>query len=163
MLIVAVFLYFLLYLFNLFHSYLPNLLFFFLSFFIHENMSSIFYNVVNVNPSVLCISTRFQVLRAPESWSNYFFSAVFNLFYLFKPFSVYMCSRFLFFYTIGVRPDVLGIISIAVAWTGRRKLDLRQPLTRKIKDWGLIQKIFVFYWNFSSQKSAIKNCDSRAW
>ena len=31
------------------------------------------------NTSVLCISTSFWVLRAPESWSNYFF-AIFNLF-----------------------------------------------------------------------------------
>ena len=38
---------------------------------------------------LLCISTSFQVLRAPESWSNYFFSAVFNLFLVhFQPFSV---------------------------------------------------------------------------
>ena len=33
------------------------------------------------NSPLLCISTSFQVLRAPESWSKYFFSAVFNLFF----------------------------------------------------------------------------------
>ena len=33
---------------------------------------------------ILCISTSFQVLAAPESWSNYFFSAVFNHFCSFQ-------------------------------------------------------------------------------
>ena len=32
------------------------------------------------NKQMLCISASFWVLRAPKSWSNYFFSAVFNLF-----------------------------------------------------------------------------------
>ena len=31
---------------------------------------------------VLCISTSFRVLRAPECWSKHFFSAVFNLFWV---------------------------------------------------------------------------------
>ena len=31
---------------------------------------------------LLCISTSFRVLRAPESWLKYFFSAIFNLFCL---------------------------------------------------------------------------------
>ena len=36
-------------------------------------------------PFLLCISTSFWVLRAPKSWSNYFFSAVFNVFvHIFK-------------------------------------------------------------------------------
>ena len=35
-------------------------------------------------PCVLCISTSFWVLRAPESWLKYFFSVVFNLFFFFK-------------------------------------------------------------------------------
>ena len=34
----------------------------------------------------MCISTSFWVLRAPKSWSNYFFSAVFNLFCSFQTF-----------------------------------------------------------------------------
>ena len=34
----------------------------------------------DVMKKLLCISTSFQVLAAPESWSIYFFSAVFNLF-----------------------------------------------------------------------------------
>ena len=37
---------------------------------------------------MFCILTNFQVLEAPESWWNYFFKAVFNLFVDFKPFSV---------------------------------------------------------------------------
>ena len=35
---------------------------------------------------LLCILTSFWVLRAPKSWSNYFFSAVFNLFCSFQTF-----------------------------------------------------------------------------
>ena len=33
-------------------------------------------------------------------------------------------------------PDDSGSIGIAVEWEGSRKLDCRQTLTRKIKDWG---------------------------
>ena len=41
-----------------------------------------------------------------------------------------------------VRPDVVGSIGIAVAWAGSKKVNFRQPLTRKIKDCGTIpQKI----------------------
>ena len=44
--------------------------------------------------SVLCILTSFPVLRAPKSWLKYFFSAVFNLFFVhFKPFSVISCLK----------------------------------------------------------------------
>ena len=35
---------------------------------------------------LLCISTSFQVLSALEGWSNYFFSAVFNLVFSFETF-----------------------------------------------------------------------------
>ena len=37
---------------------------------------------------VLCISTSFQVLAAPESWSKYFFQPFSTFFVYFKPFSV---------------------------------------------------------------------------
>ena len=35
---------------------------------------------------LLCISTSFWVLHAPKSWSNYFFSYIFNLFCSFQTF-----------------------------------------------------------------------------
>ena len=37
---------------------------------------------------MLCISTRFWVLHAPKSWSNYFFQPFSTFFAHFKPFSV---------------------------------------------------------------------------
>ena len=42
---------------------------------------------ISIKEYLLCILTSFRVLRATESWSNYFFSAVFKLF----------CSFFTFF------------------------------------------------------------------
>ena len=36
--------------------------------------------IIGGGGGVLCISTSFWVLPASKSWSNYFFSAVFNLF-----------------------------------------------------------------------------------
>ena len=40
------------------------------------------------NLRLLCISTSFQVLAAPESWPNYFFQPFLTFFEHFKPFSV---------------------------------------------------------------------------
>ena len=42
---------------------------------------------------VLCILTRFQVLAAPESWSNYFFQPFSTFFVDFKPFSVLKSTK----------------------------------------------------------------------
>ena len=39
-----------------------------------------------------------------------------------------------------VRPDGSGSIGIAVEWAGSK--NFRQPLTRKIKDWGAYKKVF---------------------
>ena len=43
---------------------------------------------------LLCIMTRFCVLRTPESWSTHFLGAVLNFFAYFKCFSVIFCRLF---------------------------------------------------------------------
>ena len=51
-------------------------------FILSRKQSVLWGQLAKGHASLLCILTSFWVLRAPKSWSNYFFSAVFNLFCL---------------------------------------------------------------------------------